>query len=250
MGIFEPISEITTNTTIAIFSQEYFVMVGMSFAIILFLLIWGYLASEPQRKRLLNGIVITIVLLEVVRQIWLYTTGPYQISWMLPLHLCGLQIFLMPLMRIRKTKFWENFIYFTAVPGGLGAILFNDITLPYGHWLVIQSYVIHALILCVPIYMLCYTSFKPDVKYVLPSALWLIVLAIPIYFVNQAVGSNYMYLSDYVANSPMEYLYRLVGSPGYILLFYGIFIFLWILMSYPFNFYRKKRKGLVLIRKL
>ena len=60
--------------------------------------------SAMRVERILRGAAILLPLVEIARIIWVFCAGDTQLVKLLPLHLCGMQIFYIPLAVF--TKAW------------------------------------------------------------------------------------------------------------------------------------------------
>lgn len=219
------------------FSSDYNMMLLGSFLLAVTIFVVGSINNPKQNEKMLRLIVFTIVALEVSRQIWAISMGNYLWSEMLPLHLCGIQIFLMPLMLKTKKPLLKNFVYLTAFPGALAALLFNETVFykyPVFHFQSIQTFVIHTLIMSVPIFMMVFENFRPKLSYILPSTALLAVIAIFDGLVNVITGGNYLFIASAPADTPIAWVADITGWPGYIPVMMGLVVIIWLVLVLPF----------------
>lgn len=224
------------------FSSSYNLMLLISFLIAIAIFVVGSMNNPKQNEKLLKVIVFTIVALEVSRQIWAVSMGNYLWSEMLPLHLCGIQIFLMPLMIKTKFPLLKNFVYLTAFPGALAALLFNETVFykyPVFHFQSIQTFVIHTLIMIVPIFMMVFDGFRPKLRYILPSTGLLAFIAVFDGFVNIITGGNYLFIASAPADTPIAWVADVTGWPGYIPVMIVIVVVIWVILVLPFTILEK-----------
>jgi hypothetical integral membrane protein (TIGR02206 family) len=229
------------------FSSEYNWMLLISFLLAVFIFVLGSINNPKQNDKLLKVIVFSIVALEVARQLWAVSMGNYLWSEMLPLHLCGIQIFLMPLMLKTKLPLLKNFVYLTAFPGALAALLFNETVFykyPIFHFQSIQTFVIHTLIMIVPIFMMVFDGFRPQLKYILPSTGLIALIAIFDGFVNVITGGNYLFIASAPADTPIAWVADVTGWPGYIPVMIFIVAIIWLILVLPFTIAEKLNKPL------
>lgn len=224
------------------FSNEYNLMLLFSFLLASVIFMIGSLNNPKQNERLLKILVFSIVTLEVSRQIWAISMGNYLWSEMLPLHLCGIQIFLMPLMIKTRLPLLKNFVYLTAFPGALAALLFNETVFykyPMFHFQSVQTFVIHTLIMIVPIFMMFFDNFRPRLKYVLPSIGLLGLIAVFDGVVNAVTGGNYLFISSAPADTPIAWIADVTGWPGYIPIMIILVVIIWLILIIPFTIMEK-----------
>lgn len=198
--------------------------------------------NENARHKALAFWVGMIVFLELSRQVWAISLGSYDFSEMLPLHLCGLQIFLMPIMLKTKHRSWRTFVYLTAMIGSLAAIFFNEGILeryPLWHFQSLQSFVIHGLIMMVPLYDIIWFKYRPSFKELPFSMLLLLYLAIQSYIINIFTGGNYLFVTFAPRNTPLEIVSSIVGPQLYVPTMYVVIVIIWSLQLLVFKPRRK-----------
>lgn len=246
-NFFGHYTQISYQDVLTPFSSEYNWMLLISFLLAVFIFVLGSINNPKQNDKLLKVIVFSIVALEVARQLWAVSMGNYLWSEMLPLHLCGIQIFLMPLMLKTKSPLLKNFVYLTAFPGALAALLFNETVFykyPIFHFQSIQTFVIHTLIMIVPIFMMVFDGFRPQLKYILPSTGLIALIAIFDGFVNVITGGNYLFIASAPADTPIAWVADVTGWPGYIPVMIFIVVIIWLILVLPFTIAEKLNKPL------
>jgi hypothetical integral membrane protein (TIGR02206 family) len=132
----------------------------------------------------------------------------------------------------RSFKIYE-FAYFLGIGGGLQALATPDLGI-YGfpHFRFFQTLLSHGLIVTAPIYMTVVEGFRPTWKSLLKAAFWTNVYALAIYFVNNALGSNYLMVN---AKPGVPSLLDLLPEwPWYILWMEGIGVATFLLLYSPF----------------
>lgn len=235
-------TEFSYQDVLTPFSSDYNLMLLGSFLMAVVIFVMGSINNPKQNEKLLKIIVFTIVSLEVSRQIWAISMGNYLWSEMLPLHLCGIQIFLMPLMIKTKHPLLKNFVYLTAFPGALAALLFNETVFykyPVFHFQSIQTFVIHTLIMIVPIFLMVFDGFRPKLKYILPSTALLALIAVFDGVVNVITGGNYLFIASAPADTPIAWVADITGWPGYIPVMIVLVVVIWLILVIPFSVVEK-----------
>jgi hypothetical integral membrane protein (TIGR02206 family) len=211
------------------------IMIGLASAIIP-ILIAVPLTQQGRRNALLLWVTI-IVLLEVSRQIWALSLGRYDFAEMLPLHLCGMQVILMPIMLKTNKREWRTFVYLTALIGAFAAILFNETILgkyPFWHFQTLQSFIIHGLIMMVPLYDIIWFKFRPSFKELPFAIIFMAYLGVQSFIINLITGGNYLFVSFAPKNTPLEWVEAAVGTNLYIPVMSVIVLIIWSLLLVPF----------------
>lgn len=194
--------------------------------------------SEKGKRIMLVTVGLLIVLMETAKDVVAAIVGEFGVGH-LPFHLCGINILLIAFDLIKPVKTVRNFLYYFCIPGALLALLFPNWTaLPQFNFWNIHSFVIHALLALYPL-LLTFGGFKPEIKMMPKSILLLIGLAIPVYFINLAFNTNFMFLMNPETGNPLGLFEKYMGSHLFgfpILLPIVMFI-----MYTPFLFIKKKK---------
>ena len=69
----------------------------------------------------------------------------------------------------------------------------------------------------------------------------LIALAIPMHFVNEALGTNFMFISTPSPGSPLMPLYGLFGN-GYVAAALVLMVLVWIVLFLPWEIARRRKE--------
>lgn len=168
--------------------------------------------NEGQRRIMRLVIGSSVVLLEVVKDIYHAILGEFGVGY-LPLHLCGINILLIGFDLIKPTNTVRHFLYYFSIAGASLALLFPNWTaLPCWNFSCIHSFSIHGLLVMYPILLVAGGEVKPNLKAMPKCILLLIGLAVPIYFVNLAFDTNFMFLMEPDKGNPLELFEQLLGN--------------------------------------
>lgn len=187
------------------------------------------------RTRSLLRWVLALILWtnESAWHLWWIANGQWTVQSMLPLQICSLMVWVSSIMLVTRSFKIYEFAYFLGIGGGLQALATPDLGI-YGfpHFRFFQTLLSHGLIVTAPIYMTLVEGFRPTWKSMLKVALWTNVYALAIYFVNNALGSNYLMLN---AKPDVPSLLDLLPEwPWYILWMQGIGIATFLVLYSPF----------------
>ena len=182
-------------------------------AIVCILAIFIYNKLNSQKRKIMRIIIgIIIILYEIIKDIVAVIIGDFGIGH-LPLHLCGINILLIGFDLLKHTKTVRNFIYYFCIPGALLALIFPNWTvLPCMNFFHIHSFLIHGLLVLYPLLLVCGKEIKPEIKMMPKCILLLVCMAIPIYFVNLAFDTNFMFLMDPEIGNPLGLFKKYLGS--------------------------------------
>jgi hypothetical integral membrane protein (TIGR02206 family) len=161
---------------------------------------------------------------------WNYTVGKWTIQTMLPLQVCSILVWLGALMLVTKNYRIYEFMYLMGIGGAVQALATPDLGI-YGfpHFRFFQTFLSHGLIVTSAIYMTVVEGYRPTWKSILRVAIWMNLYMIPIYFLNNAIGSNYLMINhkpetasllDLLPDWPIYILYmELLGIITFLILY-------------------------------
>ena len=141
-------------------------------------------------------LAIGIILNEFGWHLWAFLHQQWTLQEALPLHLCSFMVWSTPILLVLKSFRLFEIFYFLGISGALQSLLTPNLT-NYGfpHFLYFQFFISHGFIILSALFMIIVEGYKPN-----PSSgfrafgvgnFFLIV----VFFINQQIGSNYMYVS-------------------------------------------------------
>jgi hypothetical integral membrane protein (TIGR02206 family) len=170
---------------------------------------------------------------EFAWHIWNYSVGKWTIQTMLPLHLYSVLVWVGALMLVTKNYRIYEFAYLTGISGALQALLTPDLGIyGYPHFRFFQTFISHGLIVTAAIYMTVVEGFCPTWKSLLRVAFWMNVYMVIVFFINRAIGSNYLMIDGRPATPSL--LDLLPDWPVYILYMEAIGVACFLLLYLPF----------------
>lgn len=192
--------------------------------------IWYRKLSETGKTRWKKTVAIALLVGEAIKLSLHLIAGNF--VWdNLPLHLCGINIFLIAIHAWKPSKLLSNFLYTVCIPGAMAALLFpNWTSLPLLNAFHIHSSLAHILLVLYPAVLAVSGELKPSLKD-MPKCLGLLALmAIPIYGLNLLLDANFMFLMYADSGNPLRWFgenwgSHLLGFPviiaGVMLVMYG-----------------------------
>ncbi|HSM72965.1 MAG TPA: TIGR02206 family membrane protein [Anaerolineales bacterium] len=153
-------------------------------------------AREDQKKTIRWALALTLVVNETAWHIWNVAVGRWTIQSMLPLHLCSLLVWIGALMLVTMNYRMYEFMYLLGIGGAIQALATPDLGI-YGfpHFRFFQTFISHGLIITSAIFMTVVEGFRPTWKSLLRVAFWTNVYVVIVYFINNAIGSNYLMIN-------------------------------------------------------
>ena len=190
---------------------------------------------DERGKRIFRYTLIVWMLgWEIAWQVWSYYDGSWTVQTHLPLHLCTLFTYLSIYMLATKSYRIYELAYFAGIGGAMQAIFTPD-TGGFGfpHFRAFQVFGSHSGIILAAMYMTIVEGYRPTLKSLKKVIVWANIYMLVIFFVNMALGSNYMFIS-YKPTEFTSVLDVLAPWPWYILELEAMGIAVFVLLYLPF----------------
>lgn len=175
--------------------------------------IFIYRKFNEQKRNTMRIVVGSIIVwFEIIKDMVAACVGDLDADH-LPLHLCGINVLLVGFDLLKQTKTVRNFLYYFSIPGALLALFFPNWTvLPCWNFFNIHSFLIHGLLVLYPLMLVASGELTPSIKMMPKCILLLVAMAIPIYFVNLACDTNFMFLMEPETGNPLGLFEKYLGS--------------------------------------
>ena len=179
-----------------LFGLSHFSALG----IILFFLIFQFYIKHFSKNRsawiFKYSLAVLLFLNELSWHFWNYFTSQWTVQKMLPLHLCSVMVWLSIIMLLNKNYRLYEFIYFLGIGGALQSIL-TPIIDQYGfpHYRYFHYFISHGCIILAATYMTIIDEYRPTLESIKRVFIWSNLYLLVVFFINQVLGSNYMYVA-------------------------------------------------------
>ena len=197
------------------------------------LTLWYKRSDGSTRRRILLGVCVCTLALDLVWDGILAVTGQFTLNY-LPLDLCGIAMFGELFSVMRPGTIADELCYCLFMPGALMALLFPNWTpLPFCNYLFLRSFLLHGLLVAVPVMRLVGGDFHPDAGK-LPKCFALsLLLCVPIYLLDKALNQNFFFLNTPSEGSPLVWFEHWFGNPGYLIGLPILLGLVWLLLYVP-----------------
>lgn len=229
--------DIPEGTGVPNFTPTHFIWLAVTAAVLLLLLLIYRRMNSEARQRFTRMTMVTIIALEVLRQSWLLIIGRYDVTRHLPLHLCGMMIFVEAFAVFGKRVALKEFAYACGLPGAAMALLTPEPSnYPFWNIQYLESIFVHALLALVPLLWIA-DGFRPNIRALPKNLLIMAGLAAFCFGLNFLLGgdSNYMFVHYAPAGTPIEIFDKWVGWPWYIGPLLGFALLLWAVLYAPWE---------------
>ena len=221
-----------------LFSNEHLITVGIGFISCILLVFLGFFT---EKKATFAKIVAIVVLgVKIAELLFRHHYYGETVAELLPLHLCPIVIILSIFMMFFHSEVLFQPVYFWSI-GAFFAILMPDIRDGMSNFASQSFFITHFFILFSTAYAFVHFRFRPTKVGFLCSFLLLVTLAFIMYFVNNKLGTNFLYVNHPpVTKSLMDFM----GPwPYYIFSLAGIDIAISFFMYLPFRKNKKSKYG-------
>jgi hypothetical integral membrane protein (TIGR02206 family) len=179
-----------------LFGTGHLIALGLVVLLCLSFLYFKNKWDERQRKTFRITIAIILFINEIAWHTWAAYWEIWSIQTMLPLHMCSVVVWLTMYMLITNNYAIYEVAYFLGIGGAMQALLTPDIT-GYGfpHFRAFNTFLAHGLLVAMPIYMTIVEGFRPTLQSFKRVIIWTNLYMIPVFFLNLAIGSNYLFIA-------------------------------------------------------
>ena len=219
-----------------LFSAAHFIWLFICVFIIAAACILYKKAAAPARRRIRICAAAVILAVELIKTALLIYEGEYDIG-RLPLHLCGLSVYMEFIHSLRDRPaegVFSQFLFAFCMPGAVFALIFPDwVGYPLFSFMTFAGFILHMLIVLYVTMMLCGGDIVPAPRRLPACMLIMILIALPVFIFDRLTDTNYMFLSWPSPGSPLEW-FSFLGRPGYLLAYIPLTLITWGILYLPF----------------
>ena len=231
---FNYVDELPPGSGFIMYHEGHLAWLAASAGLSLLLCLLYRKYGDRRRRRLELLVCWGAVSLDLLKYVYLGVLGKIGPD-MLPLHLCGLAVYLSLFNALRPGKIKMEILYSLCMPGAAMALLFPAWTaFPMLSIVTLQNFLIHILLFAYPLMLVTSGRFTPDYKRLVWCLAFLLAVSPPIYLFNRAYGTNYMFLNIPSRGSPLELFASWWGNPGYLFGVLLMIIAVWVILYLPF----------------
>ncbi len=193
------------------------------------------------RRHILVGVTAALLADEAALLLGMACTGQWNWSY-LPLHLCSINVFVCLYNTLTDRSWCKEELYALCIPGAALALLcpsWRDV--PGWFTLInLHSVSIHALLVLYPV-LLVAGGYRPSVRRVPQVLAFLFGSALPIYFLNKPLHTNFYFLNNPYGNVITSTFTAWFGEKFYILGFLPAIALALVLMYAPWVVGKRKK---------
>jgi len=218
------------------FSDEHLMMITIFFlgCFLLYFFRHFFLRHE---KAMRIFFFTSLLLFEIGYNAWLIMSERWNLAYSLPLQLCTISTYLCFILLIKNRYGVFEIVYFTGIGGALQAILTPELFFNYPHFRFIQFFATHSLIIWTCLFYVFSMKYRPTLKSIGKTFIFLNVLSLFVFFVNKWTEGNYMFLAHKPTNASL--IDFLGPYPWYIVSLEMVCFVVFFILYVPFLFRKK-----------
>ena len=200
-----------------LYGKIHLIELALSLVFIVGMALWYRRSSASARRRILVGVTIALLADEAALLLGMALTGQWNWSY-LPLHLCSINVFVCLYNTLTDQNWCKEELYALCIPGAALALLCPSWLDVPSWWTLINlhSISIHALLVLYPV-LLVVRGYRPSARRAPQVLAFLFGSALPIYFLNKPLNTNFYFLNNPYGNVITSAFTRLLGEKYYIL---------------------------------
>lgn len=199
-----------------LFGLKHISLLSVCFIVLVIFIFLMKRGSLAFRHRAMKIVGLSPLALIVIRDIYVTIEG-HMGKYELPLHLCSIAGILCGVHFFSRKKWLGQVLYALCMPGALSAMLFPDAPYyPIFHFLTIESFLFHLLILMYVFGAIVEGEIVPSVKKSYQCFIFIGILGPLMLLFDTIFGVNYMYLKVPPPDSPVDWIESYMGNPGYL----------------------------------
>jgi hypothetical integral membrane protein (TIGR02206 family) len=200
------------------------------------------LAKEPIAAYTRYVAAILLILFEAALYVWYFTHDRWSVDVTLPFQLCSVTFILSVVMLLTRSYALYEIVYFAGIGGALQALLTPAAIISgFPHFTYFYFFIAHSAIVLAALYMTWVSGFRPSLKSVWRTMLYLNLYLPFVLWINAWTGGNYLFLSHKPAEpSLLDYL----GPwPWYIVSMEAAALVMFLLLYAPFALSRQRPRS-------
>jgi len=198
-------------------------------------------SSERMQRVIGTALSLTVLLAIVLGSLIVYLRGEFNLREDLPLYLCRIIAWTIPLVMWTRNRFWLGIFYFWILAGTLQAIITPDLAEGFPDYFYFRYWFLHAGLVVVIVYGLIIYRVRINWKDFWRAVLFAQLYIVVVHLLNLGLGSNYSYT---VQKPPGGSVLDLFGPwPWYVLGGEILMFILFLVLMRPFARFKRSGSG-------
>ncbi len=151
--------------------------------------------GETARRRARMALLGVLIISEIGWNALAILSDGWTIQGQLPLHLCTITSYLSMVMLLTRNRTAYELCYFFGIGGATQALLTPEIPYAFPDVRFLLTFAGHGAMVVAAVYMTVIEGMRPTWRSVLRVMVGLALYAIPVFALNLAIGSNYLFIA-------------------------------------------------------
>jgi len=204
------------------FSRSHMMVLALFMLINAIIFLYRHKLNDSKWRKTEIITAISLIMIELINQIWMYMNGIWKLGRSMPLELCNIGLILCVILLLTRTKIVFELLFFIAILGATQAIFTPALTYDFPHFRFIHFFYAHMMVIWVSLYFMWAREYHLSFQSVIKLIVFLNLLLPVILYINKQADGNYWFLR----HKPTEpSLMDLLGPyPWYIFSLEGLLI--------------------------
>jgi len=192
------------------------------------------LGADERTQRNIRWLFFGVFLFwEIEWQAWYIIVGEWSLDHMLPLHMCSVMTYVSMYGLLTRAKWTFPLMYFFGIAGAIQAIITPDAIYAFPHFRFMNTMFTHSLLVISGLWVFFVEGYRPTLKDLRNCFIMVHIYAVPVYFINLAIGSRYMYLGKKPATASLLDVFP--EWPWYFFILQALLLLIMVGMYLPFR---------------
>jgi hypothetical integral membrane protein (TIGR02206 family) len=220
------------NNPFVLFGSVHLITTALLALVGILLLRSGMRGTDVVRRRIRVGMAAFFLFWEIEWQVWHLWHGIWSAEINLPLHLCSVMIWVSMYGLWFEDRRVYPLMYFMGIAGAIQALITPNAHETFPHIRFMSTMFTHSLLVICGFWVIFVEKYRPTFRSARNAFLGLNAYALVVYFINRAVGANYLYV---VAKPDVATLMDYFPAwPWYIPILEGLLVIIMVGMYVPF----------------
>lgn len=185
---------VTGMQNFTFFSMTHLVTLILFF-LTCFLFVYFRKQLKSYQKIIKWTLFITLLVCEVSFHLWLIITNQWEVAD-LPLQVCSLSTFISLYLFLKKSQKAFHLLFFIGLLPAILSMVTPDIIYQFPHYRFLKYFLHHSAIPLAVMYFILFEGYRVPRKAVLTSFITLNIIAVPVFFLNKWLDTNFFFLAS------------------------------------------------------
>ncbi|EDL66404.1 YwaF family protein [Bacillus sp. SG-1] len=184
----------TEMRTFELFSVPHITVLILFVAVFFWLILFRHHLS-PHKSIIKWTLFWILILGEISQHLWLVLTQQWEVG-NLPLHMCSISTFLCIFLFLKPSKKAFYLLFFIGSLPAILSMVTPEVFYQFPHYRFIKYFLHHSALPWSVLYLIVYEGYRVPKKAIWTGFLLLNLIALPIFFINHLLGTNFFYLAN------------------------------------------------------